>query len=342
MTSPVFTQQGQPQPWRGQARSSDPERSTGFCAWPASSLALVLSLWCCSPSVPRPCDAFGLIVRGIVQLARQFGLRADGLGAAAPVRGRAAGHLRGRHVEHRHRGADGAGRHLRHGRHERPAGSCRRRRGAVAGRPGGQRAARCGRSLAGVLKLYGKVNEIFGGLGLNFIASSLTVYLVLGPWKRPGIGSTSGTEPFPPALWLPRLPGFPVSPVEILLGLAAIVCVDLALRGTGLRPAAEGHRQEPALGLPAGVPTEPHLLLAFAPAAPWPGWPAGCWSAAPSCTPQPVPADLQRLRLPGHPGGAAGGSDALWSMPISFFFAADRWAACNWRCSGSWTPRWAG
>ena len=57
--------------------------------------------------------------------------------------------------------------------------------------------------LAGVLKLYGNVNEIFGGLGLNFIASSLTVYLVLGPWKRPGIGSTSGTQPFPPSLWLP-------------------------------------------------------------------------------------------------------------------------------------------
>ena len=33
--------------------------------------------------------------------------------------------------------------------------------------------------LTGVLRLYGNVNEIFGGLGLNFIAGSLTVYLVL-------------------------------------------------------------------------------------------------------------------------------------------------------------------
>ncbi|WP_343406274.1 hypothetical protein [Candidatus Amarolinea dominans] len=35
--------------------------------------------------------------------------------------------------------------------------------------------------LTGLLKRYGNVNEIFGGLGLNFIAGSLTVYLVLGP-----------------------------------------------------------------------------------------------------------------------------------------------------------------
>ena len=44
-------------------------------------------------------------------------------------------------------------------------------------------------SLAGVLKTFGGVNEIFGGLGLNFVATAITIYLIFGPWKRPGIAS---------------------------------------------------------------------------------------------------------------------------------------------------------
>ena len=79
--------------------------------------------------------------------------------------------------------------------------------------------------LAGALRRYGNVNEIFGGLGLNFIAGSLTVYLVLGPWKRPGIGYTSGTEPFPSSLWLPAFDGFHVSPIEVLSGGFAVALV---------------------------------------------------------------------------------------------------------------------
>src|SRR4029078_5097758 len=59
--------------------------------------------------------------------------------------------------------------------------------------------------LAGVLKTRGRVHEIFGGLGLDFVAAGLTLYLVIGPWARPGIASTSGTEPFPRGAWLPAL-----------------------------------------------------------------------------------------------------------------------------------------
>lgn len=44
--------------------------------------------------------------------------------------------------------------------------------------------------LAGVLKTHGKVHEIFGGLGLNFVATGLALYLIIGPWKRAGIAST--------------------------------------------------------------------------------------------------------------------------------------------------------
>ncbi len=118
--------------------------------------------------------------------------------------------------------------------------------------------------LAGWLRAYGGVSEIFGGLGLNFIAGSLTVYLVIGPWARPGIASTSGTVPFGPALWLPALRTPVAIPGEVLLALAAAAGVSAALRGTyfGLYLAAMGR------GLRAahlrGVATTREMLRAFA------------------------------------------------------------------------------
>ena len=119
--------------------------------------------------------------------------------------------------------------------------------------------------LAGALRAYGRVNEIFGGLGLNFIAGSLTVYLVLGPWARPGIASTSGTLPFDPALWLPALRVSRVAvPIEVLLGLAAIGAVSAALRGTyfGLYLTAIGHSLRAAQL--RGIATTRETLRAFA------------------------------------------------------------------------------
>ena len=61
--------------------------------------------------------------------------------------------------------------------------------------------------LVGVLRTAGGVNEIFGGLGLDFVAISLTTYLIIGPWQRPGVASTSGTEVFPEAALLPSFGG---------------------------------------------------------------------------------------------------------------------------------------
>jgi simple sugar transport system permease protein len=176
--------------------------------------------------------------------------------------------------------------------------------------------------LAGVLKLYGNVNEIFGGLGMNFIASSLTVYLVLGPWKRPGIGSTSGTAPFPPKLWLPAFNGFQVSPVEPALAVIAILAVFLALRGTyfGLRLKAIGKNLRSAYL--AGVPTDRYLLLAFALCgglAGLAGWVLVCGASARH--------NLFPLISSGYGFLAIlvvllANLSAVWSVPISFFFAA--------------------
>lgn len=102
-------------------------------------------------------------------------------------------------------------------------------------------------ALAGFLKVKGGVNEIFGGLGLNFVAQGITLWLIFGPWKRPGVASMSGTELFPPALWLPRIETLRLSPVGLILTCAVLMGgvwvlsrtrLGLALKGIGGNPRA--------------------------------------------------------------------------------------------------------
>jgi ABC-type uncharacterized transport system permease subunit len=118
-------------------------------------------------------------------------------------------------------------------------------------------------SMAGALKTYGGVNEIFGGLGLNFVATALTLWLIFGPWKRPGIGSMSGTEPFPDSLWMPMIPGLRLSPWALGLGALFIILIYFLLKGTyfGLRIKAVGKNIKAAYL--HGVPTTRYLMLAF-------------------------------------------------------------------------------
>jgi len=120
--------------------------------------------------------------------------------------------------------------------------------------------------IAGALKTYGGVHEIFGGLGLDFVAAGLAVYLVLGPWKRTGVASTSGTDIFRNEAWMPEIEafgtGWPVVPVA--LGLASVLIVWLLLRGTrfGLRLKAVGRNPQSSFLL--GIPTNRYMLGAFA------------------------------------------------------------------------------
>lgn len=117
--------------------------------------------------------------------------------------------------------------------------------------------------LAGWLKVYGGVHEIFGGVGLNFIATVLTNYLIFGPWKPADGATMSGTDPFPSTAWLPRLGELPVHPIAVILALAAIVLVYFALRGTtwGLKLKAIGNNQRSAFLM--GIPTRRYMLVAF-------------------------------------------------------------------------------
>jgi simple sugar transport system permease protein len=118
--------------------------------------------------------------------------------------------------------------------------------------------------LAGGLKVFGGVNEIFSGLGMNFVATAITLWLIFGPWKRPGVGSMSGTEPFDQSLWLPVLPGLRISAWSLLVALIALAVVFLILQGTyfGLKLRAVGKNPRAAFML--GIPTVRYTLLAFA------------------------------------------------------------------------------
>ncbi len=118
--------------------------------------------------------------------------------------------------------------------------------------------------LAGVLKTFGGVNEIFGGLGLNFVATSISLWLIFGPWKRPGVASMSGTVPFSESLWLSTYEGSRLSPVALWLAIFSIAVVFILLQGTyfGLRLKAVGKNMHAAHLL--GIPTWQYMLLSFA------------------------------------------------------------------------------
>jgi ABC-type uncharacterized transport system permease subunit len=203
--------------------------------------------------------------------------------------------------------------------------------GILAGMLGGALWA----SLAGALKTFGGVNEIFGGLGLNFVATALTIWLIFGPWKRPGTGSMSGTLPFHESLWLPSFcangqaadprplcqffgPRFTIYP--LLLGILSITVVFFLLRGThfGLRLKAVGRNPRAAFLL--GVPTWQYGMLAF----------LLCGTFAGLAGSLQVMAVYHRL-IPSISSGYGFlgllvamlvNYQAIWAAPVAFFFAA--------------------
>ena len=188
--------------------------------------------------------------------------------------------------------------------------------GMLAGALGGALWA----GLAGGLKIFGGVNEIFGGLGLNFVATAFTIYLVFGPWKRPGTGSMSGTQPFEEHLWLPTLPGTELSPWALGISIVVIVLVYFLLRGThfGLRLKAVGSNMKAAYLL--GVPTWQYSLFAFLLCGAFVGLAGGIQVTA-----------LYHRLLPNISGGYGFlgllvamlvNYQALWAAPVAFIFAA--------------------
>lgn len=102
--------------------------------------------------------------------------------------------------------------------------------------------------LSGLLRVFGRVHEIFSGLGLNFVALGVTLWLIFGPWKRPGVASMSGTQPLDVSLWLPRLGTMSVSWAGLVLAVAAILAVYILLHRSkwGLKMRAVGENSKAA------------------------------------------------------------------------------------------------
>lgn len=175
-------------------------------------------------------------------------------------------------------------------------------------------------ALAGALKTFGGVHEIFGGLGLNFVASALTLWLIFGPWKRPGVGSMSGTTPFPEQFWMSEPAGMHVSPWAFALALGGLALVRVLLKNThlGLRLKAVG--ANPCAAFRFGIPVSRHILLAF----------VLCGALAGAAGALQVTAVYHRL-IPSISSGYGylgllvailAGYRAPWCLPIAFFFAA--------------------
>jgi simple sugar transport system permease protein len=175
-------------------------------------------------------------------------------------------------------------------------------------------------ALAGALKTFGGVNEIFGGLGLNFVATALTLWLIFGPWKRPGIGSMSGTQPFPDKFALPTVAGLRLSPWSLGLGLLAVLLVYILLERSyfGLRLKAVGLNRRASFLL--GVPTWQYGMLAFL----WCGGLAGLAGAVQvtSVYHRLIPSISSGYGFLGLMIGMLIRYRATWVAPVALFFAA--------------------
>ncbi len=103
--------------------------------------------------------------------------------------------------------------------------------------------------LAGGLKTRGGVHEIFGGLGLNFVAQGFILWLIFGPWKRPGIASMSGTELLPRELWLSTFPGWRVATAGVIIAITVLILTWLFLEKSrlGIKLKAIGQNPKAAL-----------------------------------------------------------------------------------------------
>ena len=121
----------------------------------------------------------------------------------------------------------------------------------------------CWAALTGWLKVKGGVHEIFAGLGMNFVAQATLLWLIFGPWRRPGVASMSGTELLPRELWLPFIPSLRLSPAGIAIAVAAFALTALILRHTrfGLRLKAIGRNQTAAVLV--GIHVNRHLAAAL-------------------------------------------------------------------------------
>jgi ABC-type uncharacterized transport system permease subunit len=114
--------------------------------------------------------------------------------------------------------------------------------------------------LTAILKIRGNINEIFGGVALNFIATNVLLSLVNGPWR---VGTFPQTARFEAPALLPLAENSRLSPLAILIAVVAFTFVFAVLRGTrwGLQLRAMGRSAKSAYLL--GVRTDRNIILSM-------------------------------------------------------------------------------
>lgn len=117
--------------------------------------------------------------------------------------------------------------------------------------------------VAGFLKARGGVNEIFAGLGLNFVAQAIILWLIFGPWKRPGVASMSGTETFPAEFWLSHLATLRLSPVAFSLVVISLFISGLLLRYTRIGLNLKAIGSNPSAAFLFGLKPPRYMILAM-------------------------------------------------------------------------------
>jgi simple sugar transport system permease protein len=174
--------------------------------------------------------------------------------------------------------------------------------------------------LAGYLKVYGRIDEIFAGVGLNFVADGLALYLIFGPWKKPGVASMSGTEQFGEAIWLPTFGQTEASPVALAIALVILILTLIVMRGTyfGLRLKAVGHNLRASYVL--GIPSVRQLLSAFAICGAFAGI-AGALQVL-AIFHRLIPSISSNLGFLALLIAMLAGTNAWLLLPIAFFFSA--------------------
>ena len=174
--------------------------------------------------------------------------------------------------------------------------------------------------IPGWLRTRFRVHEIFSGVALNFLAASIAVFLIIGPWSRQGIASTSGTDPFNESYWLPTVGADDYSWLAVLIAIVTVIGVAGLMAGTryGLRLKAVGENANSAFLM--GIPTSAYMLSAF----------AVCGALAGVAGTVQALAFHHKL-VPSVSGGYGflailvvllAGFRAVWTAPIALFFAA--------------------
>ncbi|MGY2895387.1 ABC transporter permease [Deinococcus sp. UYEF24] len=115
--------------------------------------------------------------------------------------------------------------------------------------------------IAAWLRIRLRVNEILSTLMLNYIAASIVIYLIAGPWKGKNVRGFIYTDDFPASAQLSTFSGTQVGIATLVVGVLAAVLLQLLLsrstRGFELRVVGEN----PGAARYAGISTTRVLLL---------------------------------------------------------------------------------